>query len=243
MIKQAMTKNSLLLGGFALVVAAALALTDIGTREKRAESIRKVQSQALNEIISKNRHDNDLLEDSLPVDDKEFLKLKEAKTIHIARKGGTVVAFIIPTRAPDGYSGSIDSIVGVLLDGSIAGVRIIKHAETPGLGDKVELKKSPWVLDFNSKDKDNPTPELWKVKKDKGVFDQFTGATITPRAVVHSVYNALLFFEQNKNRLLQEAYAKNSPSSDTSDVTEVITETIDSSESEDNTAISAEGEQ
>jgi electron transport complex protein RnfG len=147
----------------------------------------------------------------VPVNDQELLKLKAPDTIYIARKDGNITAFIIPTHAPDGYSGSIHSLVGVDLAGNIMGVRVISHNETPGLGDKVEFKKSDWVLDFISKSLNNPGSEEWHVKKDKGVFDQFTGATITPRAVVASVHNALLFFEKNRDSLIQQATLQAAP--------------------------------
>lgn len=209
MIREAMTraitKNSLLLGLFALTVAAGLAGTELVTRELRAESQRKVQSMALREVISDERHDNSLLDDSLPVDDKTLLQLRNPGTIHVARMNGEVVAFILPVRAPDGYGGAIDAIVGINLDGSIAGVRVISHQETPGLGDKVELKKSPWVLSFNGRSLANTATDDWRVKKDKGVFDQFTGATITPRAMVKAVHNALQYFALNKTTLLEQA--------------------------------------
>jgi electron transport complex protein RnfG len=146
-----------------------------------------------------------LLDDTISIDDNIFLKLKKTKNIHVARKNGKVTALIFPTRAPDGYSGSVESIIGINIDGTIAGVRIIQHRETPGLGDKVELKKSPWVLGFNGRSLDNPSPSLWKVKKDKGEFDQFTGATITPRAVLKSIYNTLVFFRKHKDSLIEQA--------------------------------------
>mgnify|MGYP000931419909 CR=1 FL=1 len=88
-------------------------------------------------------------------------------------------------------------IIGIRKDQSIAGVRIIKHSETPGLGDKVELKKSPWILTFNDKSLLAPITNQWRVKKDGGQFDQFTGATITPRATVKQVKNTLEFAKQN----------------------------------------------
>lgn len=207
MIAKAISKNSIMLGLFAVLVAAGLAVTEFSTRELRAESLRKVQSKALEEIIPAGQHDNMLLDDTIPVDDQEYLHLKEPKKIHVARMNGEVVAFIFPTRAPDAYSGTIDSIVGINIDGTIAGVRVIQHQETPGLGDKIELKKSPWILGFNGKSLGNPAPELWKVKKDKGIYDQFTGATITPRAVVQSVYNALLYYRKHQGELLQQAAA------------------------------------
>jgi electron transport complex protein RnfG len=111
------------------------------------------------------------------------------------------VAVIIPVVAPDGYSGDIDLIVGINSDGTIAGVRVLGHKETPGLGDKAELKKSNWVLGFNGRSLTNPTLDGWAVKKDKGVFDQFTGATITPRAVVAATLRALQFAEANRKTL------------------------------------------
>ena len=102
-----------------------------------------------------------------------------------------------------GYSGDISLLLGINVDNSIAGVRVVSHKETPGLGDKLELKKSPWLLDFNNKKK--LQDENWAVKKDGGQFDQFTGATITPRAVVNAVGDALDYFENNRQALTQAA--------------------------------------
>ena len=111
------------------------------------------------------------------------------------------MAAVFNSIAPNGYSGKIHLLVGVYFDGSIAGVRAIKHAETPGLGDALEIQKSPWVLDFDSKSLDNPAQGHWLVKRDGGVFDQFTGATITPRAVVQAAKNTLLYYEKNADTL------------------------------------------
>jgi len=108
----------------------------------------------------------------------------------------------LPAIAPNGYTGKIHSIVGIFADGSVAGVRVLQHRETPGLGDKVELKKSPWVLSYNGKSLSDPGTQGWNVKKDGGEFDQFTGATITPRAVVKSVHAALEYFNENRDTLL-----------------------------------------
>ncbi|NRB41586.1 MAG: electron transport complex subunit RsxG [Pseudomonadales bacterium] len=221
MIGQAITKNSLLLAGFAVFVAASLALTESSTRDRRDAAIRKVQSQALEEVVPLQQRDNILLDDYIITQDSEFLQLKPHKKcggkngddkchkIFIARKEGEISAFIFPTRAPDGYSGSIHSIVGINLDGTVSGVRIIQHAETPGLGDKIDTKKTDWVLSFNEKSLNNLSNKEWGVKKDGGVFDQFTGATITPRAVVKSVQRALTFFAKNKEQLLQQANQSN----------------------------------
>ena len=205
MLSQAITKNGILLGLFAIAVAGTIALTEIGTREKRAESLRKVKSKALEQVIPSTLRDNALLDDWIDTHDKALLQLKKPQKIYIARKAGKITAFILPTRTPDGYGGAISSIVGIDTKGTIIGVRIISHTETPGLGDKIEIKKSDWVLSFNGKSMANTEKSLWAVKKDKGEFDQFTGATITPRAVVDSVYKAVQFFEANKNTLLANA--------------------------------------
>ena len=217
MIGKAITKNSLLLAAFAVAVAASLALTESSTREQRDAALRKVKSQALEEVVPENQRDNILLDDYIITDDNEYLSLKTHKKcagleapekcekIFIARKNDDITHFILPTRAPDGYGGSIISIVGINLNGAISGVRIIQHTETPGLGDKVELKKSDWVLSFEKKSLENLSNSEWTVKKDGGEFDQFTGATITPRAVVQSIYQALVFYQKNKDDLIKQA--------------------------------------
>jgi Na+-translocating ferredoxin:NAD+ oxidoreductase subunit G len=112
-----------------------------------------------------------------------------------------VVAVIIPVVAPDGYAGDIELLVGVNRDGSIAGVRALRHSETPGRGDKIDSDKSDWVLGFAGRSLANPLLAGWAVQQDGGVFDQFTGATITPRAVVAAVLRALQFANDNRAAL------------------------------------------
>lgn len=200
-------KNSLLLGAFALVTAGVLAGTYQLTRDKIAESERAAAAAALLEIVAEDEHDNDLLADTIMVPETalEPLGLDRPEAIHLAKQNGEVTAAIIPAVAPDGYSGDIRMIVGVNRNGSIAGVRVLTHNETPGLGDKVDLKKSDWVLDFNGHSLTKPTRDDWKVKKDGGYFDQFTGATITPRAVVKQVRKVLTFVEEHRNLLFPQA--------------------------------------
>ena len=195
MLGASISKNSLLLAVFALIAAGGLALTNEGTKERIQKAERAAQQKALFEIVPRSRHDNDLLLDTVPVPENAWhlLGLKKGGDIHIARQNGQVVAMIIPAVAPDGYSGDIRMIVGINRDGSVAGVRVLAHNETPGLGDKVNLKKSDWILSFNGKSLAAPAPADWAVKKDGGDFDQFTGATITPRAVVNQVRRVLEF--------------------------------------------------
>ncbi|MDO6424533.1 electron transport complex subunit RsxG [Saccharophagus degradans] len=209
MLGKSITKNSVILGGFALVTAAILAFTFQATAEKIAEQEKRAAEKALLQIVPRERHDNDMLSDTLTfsAEQSAVLGAKGPVDVHLAKLDGELVAAIIPAIAPDGYSGEIKLIVGVNADGSVAGVRVLAHKETPGLGDKVDLNKSDWVLSFNGKSLLNPPANKWKVKKDGGEFDQFTGATITPRAVVKRVQHVLEFFEANKAALTQNTPA------------------------------------
>ena len=202
MLGQSISRNSLLLALFAVCTTALIAGTFLFTKDKISLQKRMAEERALLEIIPRSRHDNSMLDDTLEVGPQnDWLALTEDRNIYLARQDGQVVAAIIPVVAPDGYSGVIDMIVGVNRDGSIAGVRVLAHRETPGLGDKIDLKKSDWILDFNGRSLHNPEPDGWAVKKDKGIFDQFTGATITPRAVVSATVGVLEFVEANRKML------------------------------------------
>ncbi|MHA7817037.1 MAG: electron transport complex subunit RsxG [Pseudohaliea sp.] len=202
MLGQSITRNSLVLAAFAVATAVLLAGTHLKTRERIADQQRAAEERALLEIVPRDAHDNALLDDTLPApvgDDK--LKLAEPRPIYRARRDGRVETVLVPARAPDGYSGAIDLVVGVNRGGTVAGVRVLEHRETPGLGDKVDRRKSDWIDGFAGRSLDDPAPALWKVRKDKGVFDQFTGATITPRAVVAATRRALEYVEAHEAEL------------------------------------------
>jgi electron transport complex protein RnfG len=210
MMNGSISRNSLMLGLFAVLTTNIIAGTYLGTRERIAESQRKAAEKALLEIVPAERHNNSMLDDTHAVNaDSQGLGLARDRQIFVARQDGEIVAVILPVVASDGYSGAIELIVGINFDGSIAGVRALTHRETPGLGDKVDLKKSDWILGFNGKSLQNPRPEKWAVKKDKGDFDQFTGATITPRAVTAAVKRALEYFAAHRNELLELAEEDN----------------------------------
>lgn len=200
-------KNGLLLLLFALVTAGILASTYEGTKEKISEAERRAAEKALLEIIPQSRFDNDLLLDtiSLPESAQALLGKVSGEDIYVARKNNTIIAVIIPAVVPDGYSGDIKLITGVNTDGTIAGVRILTHKETPGLGDKIDIKKSEWITSFTGRSLQNPNASGWNVKKNGGEFDQFTGATITPRAVVKQVYKILQFVEEHQKSLFTQA--------------------------------------
>ncbi len=206
-LEKSMGLNGRILGLFALITSLLLAGTHLGTKDKIADSQRRAAQKALLEIIPEERHDNDILTDTLTIPQHYWsvLGLKKGGELHLARRAGEVFAIIVPAVAPDGYSGAITMIVGINLDGSVAGVRVLNHSETPGLGDKIELKKNSWVLGFDGKSLGSPPAARWVVKKDKGDFDQFTGATITPRAVVAQVARALHYFGEDKARIIKDS--------------------------------------
>lgn len=199
MLGASISKNSILLGVFALVTAGVLAVTNVSTRDRIADAERRAAESALYELVSADRVDNDMLNDTIPApaDMLPALGLKVSEPIYRARKDGKVIAVIVPAVAPDGYSGAIRLLVGVNRDGTVAGARALVHKETPGLGDKVDTNKSDWILGFDGKSLTDPAPERWAVEKDGGAFDQFTGATITPRAVTGQI-----------KRVLQQVQAK-----------------------------------
>jgi len=208
MLGRSSSKNSLLLALFAVATALLLAGSYLLTRDRIAAAVRAAEERALLQIVPAARHDNSLLDDTLPVGrDARGLGLRQDKQIYLARSQGKVVAAIIPATAPDGYSGDIDLIVGVNADGSVAGVRALAHKETPGLGDQVDITKSDWVLSFDGRSLGDPPEAAWKVKKDKGAFDAFTGATITPRAVVGAVKRVLEYARDNRQTLFGAATA------------------------------------
>ena len=211
MLGTSMTRNGLLLGLFAVATTATIAGTYLGTRELISENQRHAEQSALLEIIPADRHDNHLIDAGIPVDDSLLLGLRQPRTAYVARQDGSAVAVILPVVARDGYTGDIDMIVGINADGSVAGVRVLAHRETPGLGDKIELKKSDWIRSFDGRSLQSPPPEQWTVRKDGGVFDQFTGATITPRAVSQAVARSLTYFNDHRERLLAPENAGSDP--------------------------------
>ncbi len=196
-----MLKNATVLGLFAIVTVGAVTLLQQGTAERIQAAERAAQVRALGEILPTGSYDNHLLDDSVLVQDR-LLGNRSPLPAYIAIKDGRPSAVILQAIAPDGYSGAIHLMVGIHADGRVAGVRVIGHRETPGLGDKIELAKSPWIRSFDGKSLTNPAADGWAVKKDRGEFDQFAGATITPRAVIGAVHRALQYFDAHKAELL-----------------------------------------
>ncbi|MBL6727383.1 MAG: electron transport complex subunit RsxG [Methylophilaceae bacterium] len=156
------------------------------------------KTKLLNEVLDGLDYDNDLIGTYILIKPNELLKNKTEKYAYLAKKNNTLQAVLIESIAPDGYSGEINILTAIRSDGEIIGTRIIDHKETPGLGDYIDQKKSSWISNFNGMSLNNRTDPDWRVKKDQGTFDYKAGATITPRAVIKSVKNTLLFYKENR---------------------------------------------
>jgi electron transport complex protein RnfG len=202
--------STFLLGLFALIGTGIVAYTFKATKSRIELNKLADQLRRLNEILPKDAYDNDLAKDSRKIPPSTLLGTKRKSTIYRARKNGKPVAVFLTPVAPDGYNGDISLLVGIYADGTIAGVRHVSHNETPGLGDAVDIRKSKWIKSFDNKSLKNPVRSKWAVKKDGGVFDQFTGATITPRAVVKAVHRALQYYEIHKQELFTDPVPKKS---------------------------------
>lgn len=196
------TKTAATLVAFAFTFTLLMTVVYQVTKDPIAKSEAEVRINLFHQVIADDRHDNDVLKDIIPIAPNDLLGNKQQSIAHIARKNGEPVALILEAIAHDGYSGDIKLLVAINLDGTISGVRVIKHTETPGLGDYIEIVKSNWIKLFDGESLSKTSSSYWAVKKDGGHFDYMAGATITPRAVVNAVHKALQYFEANKSSLL-----------------------------------------
>ncbi|MFN3543587.1 MAG: electron transport complex subunit RsxG [Thiobacillus sp.] len=183
---------------FAVIATALLAYTFTRTAPTIERSQQAKTLALLNQVLPAALYDNDLLASrrALPPDD--LLGTHQPSSMWVARRGGEVTAVVLEVIAPDGYAGAIHLLVSIDVDGRLTGVRVTAHRETPGLGDYIDRAKSPWIDQFVGKDLLDPAPRNWRVVKDGGVFDARAGATITPRAVVKAVHQALEYFARHR---------------------------------------------
>ena len=189
---------------FAAITSVAIGWTYLGTKAQINLEVRRAEARQLLEIFPPGTHDNDIVDDVFEVAaETALLGIRETRQGYHVRQGNKVIGVILPATARDGYSGDIRALIGVRLDGSVEGVRVVAHRETPGLGDKVDLRKSDWILDFNERSLTNPVLSGWNVEKEGGVFDQFTGATVTPRAVILATRRALEYATLNAATLFE----------------------------------------
>jgi electron transport complex protein RnfG len=198
-------KNSQILAIFAIVCTAIVGLVNELTKDEIKAQEQRQLLNTLHSIIEPSRYNNDITQDCVSLSSPllgNSATDKNLQTAYIARQNNQAIAIAMTSTAPDGYNGNIELIIAINMDNSVSGVRVLRHQETPGLGDKVEFRKSNWINTFTGKKLLSENDSRWAVIKDNGIFDQFTGATITPRAVVKAVKKTLLYFKDNKHSLL-----------------------------------------
>jgi electron transport complex protein RnfG len=201
-------KPALTLAIVAAVLTAMVALVASFTRDRIVSNEQAWIRQRLDALVPPATHDNDLLADSIAVTAPDLLGSSQPVKIYRARRAGAPVAAVIRPIAPDGYRGPIELLVAIGQDGRLIGVQVIRHDETPGLGDAFESRDVHWLDGFRGRSLTDPLPQRWTVRRDGGDFDAFTGATITPRAIVKAVRNALEYYQRNSQRIFDQAAAQ-----------------------------------
>lgn len=192
-------KAGLILAGLAFVCTALVALTHSATKPRIAANAQAYLEASLKPVLGAIEYDGILSESTLTIPQPHDLPGKDAAIVYRVYADSRPVAALFVVTAMDGFSGSIKLLIGVDKDGVLSGVRALEHRETPGLGDKIDTDKSDWILSFATLSLNNPDRNLWAIKRDGGAFDQFTGATITPRSVVNAVKQTLVYFEENRD--------------------------------------------
>jgi Na+-translocating ferredoxin:NAD+ oxidoreductase subunit G len=190
-------KNALLLGTAAVLCVFAVAAVNEITKAEIEQQQLADKLRTLVEVVPELAGNTEVLKDCVAVLDTQLLGKDAKQKIYRYRAEGKIKAYLIETTAPDGYSGAIEVLAAINPDSEVLGVRVLSHKETPGLGDKIELRKTPWVLSFNGQTVSSAQDRSFAVKKDGGQFDQFAGATITPRAVVKAVKYAAVYIQQH----------------------------------------------
>jgi len=202
---------------FALIGTALLAYVFNITREPIEKSEAEARLALFRQILpdehyygnAKSKDDDSLLNNVVEIAPNDLLGNKNPSKAYIAKQDHKFAAVILEAIAHDGYSGDIKLLIAIRADGTVSGVRVLAHKETPGLGDYIDIAHGNWIKLFDNESVEKTPVEQWKVKKDGGKFDYMVGATITPRAVVKAVAKALQFYEQNR-QLLQEQPAQQS---------------------------------
>jgi Na+-translocating ferredoxin:NAD+ oxidoreductase subunit G len=196
------SKTAITLMVFALVFTALMAYIFTITQAPIAKSEAEARMSLFSQVMPTQLHDNNVLEDTITLAPDPLLGNQQPIVANLAKLNGKVTAIILEAVAHDGYSGDIKLLIAIQADGTVAGVRVIAHKETPGLGDYIEIAKNNWIKLFDQASLNTIAEADWKVKKDGGKFDYMVGATITPRAVVKAVHHALLYFKQHQQTIL-----------------------------------------
>jgi len=196
------TRYTVITATFALIIGAAIVTTHALTRDRIRTNEMQLQQARLAELLDGIAHNNDPHRQMISV--QHPLLGKEPQSLFVAQQNGKTEAIIIGASTESGYNGTIELMLAVRTDGSVNGIRITRHRETPGLGDAIELSKSDWSGHFTGRSLNSPKLTRWLVRHDGGDFDQITGATITSRAVVEAVRKGLQYYRQNR-----ETFVKN----------------------------------
>lgn len=191
-----------------LVAAGAAAIVTAShefSKDRIAANERARLLESLHSVLDLPIGQIDLNPVHLQVTDEALLGTDDPIEAFVINDHGRTLATILAPVAPDGYNAPIRLLIGIDEHGALSGVRVVAHRETPGLGDAIEIAKSDWIRQFDGKSLDDPPPALWAVDKDDGAFDSLTGATVTPRAVVRAVKNALLYYRDHGQALVEAA--------------------------------------
>lgn len=200
---------------FTLIGTAMLALTYNLTHERIAQSEENEKLKLIGQIVPAAAYDNDIIKDTVPLAADMLLGNDQETIVYRGRLNNRPSIAVLQAIAPDGYSGRINLLIAIRHDGRIAGVRVISHKETPGLGDYIEIAKNNWITGFNDTSLESRKDSDWKVKKDGGTFDYMAGATVTPRAMVKAVHKALQYFALHHDALFAQATPKKSSGKET----------------------------
>jgi len=204
-VKNPITRNAIILALFAFVSTGLIAFTHLLTKDRISKEIELSLTRQISHIVPEKKYTNNVYQDCLLIEQPELLGTLKFQKVYRMRKNQQDYALMITNTAPDGYSGEIDLAVAISTLGEVLGVSILAHKETPGLGDKIDSNKSDWLKQFTGLSLTKYQEKDWKVNKDGGQFDALTGATITPRAVVKSVYKSLLYFDKQSNQLFNQS--------------------------------------
>ncbi len=201
-----MNNHPILKSGFTLAIIAAVctglvAFTWQLTNAHIAANQQAWLERSLQPALSGLVFDNNVTESMITLQPPHGLPGSEAATIYRVYAGDRPVAALFLVTARDGYTGPIRVLVGINVNGSVTGVRVVEHRETPGLGDRIEANRSDWVLQFDGHSLHDPEPGGWAIKRDGGQFDQLTGASVTPRAVIKAIRETLQYFEANADTI------------------------------------------
>jgi len=192
-------RGGLILGGLAALCTALVAFTHRYTAPLIRANEQAYLERSLKPVLGGIEYQKELTKSLLVLDVPHGLPGNEAASIYRVYADGVPAAALFIVSARNGFAGPIRLLIGIKIDGTITSVRVLEHKETPGLGDMIESSKSDWLMQFNLTSLAAPAMERWRIKRDGGDFDQLTGASITPRAIIKTIKETLLYFESNRD--------------------------------------------